>query len=43
MNPKKVLTEHCENLSLSKAKEYTSNTVLVALKERIAQGLKNLS
>jgi hypothetical protein len=39
----RVLTEHCENIGNSKVKEFSSNGVLVALKERIAQGLQNLS
>ena len=39
----RVLTEHCENMSNSKIKDTSSNSVFVALKERIAQGLKNIT
>lgn len=39
----RVLTEHNENLSQSTATEsQPSGKVIVALKERIAQGIKNL-
>lgn len=39
----RVLTEHCENLPSSNIKDASGNSVFVALKERIAQGLKNIA